>query len=170
MISDTWVNGMTAEDTAELFAATDKNKNTGTGAYFLALDLDSATKDGQRITAVKDEKYTVKFFKQSHLGTSLEITASSENFSEAAGLPAGDETLYLPAGDIGDASSKGNGFIGYEDRAAIMLFLAHGGDTSSPLFELADIDGNGKVTIADLSILQSPNNFLKRSAYVQTIL
>ena len=69
-------------------------------------------------------------------------------------------------------TSFGDGRIDMADRAAIMRFLG-GAVSSDPTLErgedatqdntklmyYADIDGDGRVTLADLAILMSPENY-----------
>lgn len=173
--TQTWAPGTTTADSAELYSATDANANLGIGAYYAAVDFEDFKNGTAPVSAVKDKKYILRMEKPGHLTKELLITATDTNFANCTGLPEDGEAVYLPAGDVNPIKSGenvifGDGRIDMADRAALMRFLG-GSATTDPvmarvidpgkLMYYADIDGDGRVTKADLSILMSPENFRK---------
>lgn len=161
-----WEAGVTTADSGALYAVGEANKDSGRGAYYAAVDM------GSGVTLENGKTYTLTISKPGHLPVSLSLTGTGGDITEAQGFPAGGESVYLPAGDIdpaldGGNTRFGNGRIDMADRAALMSFMVHtpavpaSGDPSYQAAWLADIDGDGRVTQADLSILMSQLNYAK---------
>lgn len=162
------------QDTAEIYAAEGAVQNSGVGLYYTAVKLDN-------FSLVAGKTYTMTIAKEGHLSAEITLTATSSALSAATGYPK-DGTVRLPAGDMNPTqqdgkTSFGDGRIDMADRAAIMRFLG-GAVSSDPTLErgedatqdntklmyYADIDGDGRVTLADLAILMSPENYGQLSA------
>lgn len=160
-----WKTGVTTADSGSLYAVGEANKNTGTGAYYAAVEMTS----GPVLENGKAYKLTIS--KPGHLTVSLSLTGAGGDITQAEGFPK--EAVYLPAGDIDPVGSTeasfGNGRIDMADRAALMRFMSYrpavpaAGETGHEAAWLADIDGDGRVTQADLSILMSPVNYAKQT-------
>ena len=140
----------TTADSGTLYAAADANRDTGTGAYYAAVDMG----DGVLLTA--DKTYTLTFSKPGHLRVRYTLTGTGGDITEATGFP--EEAVFLPAGNI-----NGDGRIDMADRAALLGVLGVSWQTTGTTAYYADIDGDGRVTMADLSILMSPMNYTKKA-------
>lgn len=154
-----------ANDTGEVFGIGSNNAGTGIGIYANAVNLDETKVDA-------NTSYLLVIEKPGHLSRSYVLTTGSDaSLTTAAGMPGEDEEIYLPCGDINPTQENafGDGRIDLADRAALMAHLglanwASGGGaqvSQADSQKLADLDGDGKVTVADLSILMSPINFLQ---------
>lgn len=170
---DRWTSAE-SEKEGKITAATLNNKGSGIGPYFQALNLeDFGTKSGESLTPAAlnpGSTYRLLLQKPGHLSVSVgPLLATSEKLSEAENLP--ESEVYLPCGDINPVDTEagtvfGDGAIKLLDRAFLLAFL--NGETAvqdpeltdrSTASYLADLDGDGAVTLKDLSILMSPENF-----------
>ncbi len=152
------------KDSDALRAVLPARADSGVGRYEALIELNCAVEP--------EQTYTLVISKPGHLPVRLELTARSGSLSDADGLP---DSVYLPCGDI--APSGGGGYgdeaIKLNDRAVLLGYLdglaadyvpekAADVVDGVPVNEgawLADLNGDGSVTLADLDILMAGENF-----------
>ena len=157
-------------------------KAPGTGLYYQALDLNLFT--GLKAGTT----YELVVCKPGHLAVKIpNLVAVSSQLGDAENLP--EEEIYLPCGDIAPvrgASNEiigfGNGAIKMDDRSMMLGFLNGAVEAVTPLKPIvgsddidaiktptnqayyADINGDGVITLEDLSIFMSPMNYNRVSS------
>lgn len=178
-VVEQWKTGQSL-DTGMLYAATEANRNTGIGAYFWAItfqefmtpDDDNPNTPPANIVAEVGKEYILRISKPGHLTMDMKLKATSTNFAECEGFPAADQYFSLPCGDVNPVSGiYGDGEIKLSDRVLLTAYLNGGMKAASPLSPTvsgnpnpayyADLDGDGAITLKDMSILLSFGNYNK---------
>lgn len=172
-----------AADTTDLWSGAQSNKNTGAGAYFQSVNLDDALKvtngitTAQKLVATANTDYKLVVAKRGSMKLEFAMHTTSNLFGEATFKYKSTDaenidlqTIALPCGDI-DNMGRGNGRTSVFD-ANVLLGLLNG--SARATFEIAagetqpshyaDLNGDGKISVADLNILLSAQNFNKSAA------
>lgn len=167
-------------DSDRLYSATEGRANTGIGRYTALVEVGQcwlAGEDGTNtpVTLTAGEEYTLLLSKPGHLSASVTVTAQSEGLSDAESWPEGG--VYLPCGDVAPnpMGGYGDGAIKLADRSVLLAYLDRqiksyvpgtaadlDAETGAPVNQgawLADLDGDGSVTLADLNILMAAENY-----------
>lgn len=161
------------KDTAILRAVNAKYKDTGMGAYHTPMVLGTESEINYHQAIRPGQTYTLKVSKPGHLTVAIPVTITTQNCLADAILPteADDGEIYLPVGDINPVRTNseeestpkftyGDGVIDNLDRAALLSVMGSKRvDNQRDLVYYADLDGDGFVTMEDLSILMSPQNY-----------
>ncbi len=161
-------------DGARLYAdpQSPADAGTGTGRYVAVIDLSQCWLGDQPAAIKASQPYTLVISKPGHLPVTLSLLTHSAGLSDAVGLP---DSVYLPCGDIAPNGEGGfgDGAVKLNDRAVLVSYLnglcpdyvpekaADVDGAGQPLNEgawLADLDGDGSVTLADLNILMAGEN------------